>query len=178
MNDGDKEGEINEDNFALYFRDVRTSVPEPGDVMAQYSAVAELVDGNEKRQLISLLTSTEGKMEATAQVMRKLLFASEIDAYRVPRLMAEDLLSGMSVEEVAVKPYRYTLEMFFFSKPENVPHKDPHWSSISLLNLDEMGGKTLNRVEARIVEPEEYEKHNDAGESGGAVGVGNDVGVV
>ena len=42
-------------------------------------------------------------MESTAQVMRKLLFASEVDAYKIPRQMAEDLVSGMSVEDCAKK---------------------------------------------------------------------------
>jgi len=147
-----QEPEINESNFSQYFRDVRTSNPSKDEVMAQYSAVAEFVDGNEKRQIIALLTKTDSKMEATAQVMRKLLFASEIDAYRVPRIMAEDLMSGMTEDEVATKPYKYTLEMFFYTNPENIPKEDPHWSSISLLNVDELAGKTLNRVESRILE--------------------------
>ena len=78
--------EIDEKNFSSYFKDVRTCSMDRGDVIAQYCASAELVDGNEKRQLISLLVNTEGKMEATAQVMRKLLFASEMDSYKIPRL--------------------------------------------------------------------------------------------
>lgn len=152
---------IDESNFGQHFRDVRVSKPERGEVMAQYTASADFVDGNEKRQVISLLTSTEGKMEATAQVMRKLLFASEVDAYRVPRLMAEDLMAGMGEEEVAAKPYRYTLEMFFYTKPENVPKDDPHWSSICLLNPEDITGKILNDVEARVVAPSEA---GDAGQ--------------
>lgn len=128
---------IDDSNFSQFFRDARTSELSKGEVLAQYRAMAELVDGNEKRQLISLLANTEGKMEATAQVMRKLLFASELDAYRVPRMMAEDMLSGMSAEEVASKPYKYTLEMFFYAKPEHIPKDDPHWSSISVLNAEE-----------------------------------------
>jgi hypothetical protein len=132
-----EEIQIDEKNFSDYFKDVRTELMDRGDVMAQYTASAELVEGNEKRQIISLLKDTEGKMEATAQVMRKLLFARELDAYRVPRMMAEDMLSGMDENEVAAKPYKYTLEMFFYTKPEHVPKDDPHWSTISILNLEE-----------------------------------------
>lgn len=146
--------EIDDNNFSHYFRSMR-SPPEKGDVIAQYTAVAELVDGNEKRQIISLLTSTEDKMEATAQVMRKLLHASEIDAYRVPRMMAEDMLSGMDEEEVAMKPYRYTLEMFFYSKPEFIPKGDPHWSSISVINAEDLMTSAVNAVESKIIIPEE-----------------------
>lgn len=147
--------EIDGANFSQYFKDVRTGQISRGEVIAQYTAVAELVDGLEKKQLISLLKDTEGKMEATAQVMRRLLFASELDSYRVPRMMAEDMLSGMSEEEVSLKPYRYTLEMFFYAKPEHVPKDDPHWGIISVLNSDEFfdknGGLEIN---SRIVEQE------------------------
>lgn len=132
-----KEIEIDESNFSTFFKDCRNNKPEKGDVIAQYSSMAEFVEDNEKKQIIDLLTSTENKMEATAQVMRKLLFASEIDSYKVPRQMAEDLLSGMTEEEVNKKPYKYKLEMFFYSKPEHIPKDDPHWSSISILNLDQ-----------------------------------------
>ena len=147
-----EEVEINESNFSEYFKDVRRSKPEKGEIIAKYSAIAEFIDGGEKRQIISLLTDTENKMEATVQIMRKLLFASEIDAHKVPRLMAEDLLSGMSADEVAKKSYKYTLEMFFYTKPEHVPKDDPHWCSISVLNLEELKTKEYS--------PEENEKIN------------------
>jgi hypothetical protein len=132
-----QEVEINDENFSSFFRDTRTSKPEKGDIIAEYSAIAEFIEGNEKKQIIDLLTSTENKMQATSQVMRKLLFASEIDSYKVPRQMAEDLLSGMTEEEVCKKPYKYKFEMFFYAKPEHVPNDDPHWSIISVLNLNE-----------------------------------------
>lgn len=146
---------INEENFSQYFRDVRMNKFEKGDVIAQYSATAEFIDGGEKRQIIALLTDTENKMEATAQVMRKLLHASEIDAYRVPRLMAEDLMSGMSIEECSKKPYKYTLEMFFYSKPENVPKDDPHWSIISIINSEDS-----DNIKSRILSDQENNKLN------------------
>lgn len=158
----EQEIEIDESNFSQYFRDVRTGAMERGDVIAQYAASAELVDGLEKRQIVSLLKDTENKMEATAQVMRRLLFASEIDAYRVPRMMAEDMLSGMSEDEVASKPYKYTLEMFFYSKPEHVPKDDPHWSVISVLNaqefFEEREGATIS---SKIVEPDMEPTNNE-----------------
>ena len=155
-----EEIEINEINFSEYFKDVRNSTPARGDVIAQYTASAEFVEGNEKRQVISLLNSTENKMEATAQVMRKLLFASELDAYRVPRIMAEDMISGMTEDEAALKPYKYTLEMFFYAKHENVPKDDPHWSVISVLNLEEFLGKKEGEIQMKILSDEEAGKLN------------------
>lgn len=147
---------ITEENFSDYFKDVRFSIPERGDIIAQYTARAEFVEGNEKRQIISLLKSTDNKMEATAQVMRKLLHASELDAYRVPRLMAEDLISGVCEDKVALKAYPYTFEMFFYAKPDHLPKDDPHWSSISVLNIDEFVSGP-NVVESRITIPKEQE---------------------
>lgn len=179
-----EELEINEENFNQYFKDVRTSTPEKGDVIAQYSAAAEFIDGPEKKQIISLLTSTENKMEATAQVMRKLLFASELDSYRIPRQMAQDLISGMSVDEVALKTYKFTLEMFFYAKPENVPKDDPHWSTISVLNLGEFLDKKESEIQAKILSKEESEvlnlelkNENESSESGNSSLCGNASGI-
>lgn len=126
---------INDENFGEYFFDVRQNNPQKGQVMACFTAKADFVDGLEKRQVIDLLKNT-GKAEATAQVMRKLLHASEIDAYKVPRMIAEDLMT-MEHEEVAQKPYRYTMELFFYTKKEYIPRDDPHWSVVSLMNVDE-----------------------------------------
>lgn len=147
----EEEIEINSENFSKYFKDVRRNKPEREEVIAKYSAIAEFVDGGEKRQIISLLTDTEDKMEATVQIMRKLLFASEIDSYQIPRKMADDLLSGMNTEDVAKKPYKYTLEMFFYTRPENIPKDDPHWCCISVLNLDDFKTKEFSYEENKEI---------------------------
>ena len=148
-----KEIIITEDNFREYFRDARKHQPERGEVMACFSATGYFSDGNEKRQIIDLLITD--KMIPCTQVMRKLLCASEIDSYRVPRRMAEDLLGGLSREKCAQKEYKYTVEMFYYTKPEHIPRNDPHWQSISLLNLDEFLDKKDNGVDvrAKIVQP-------------------------
>lgn len=151
-----EELEINEGNFNQYFKDARRHSISRGEIIAQYTASAELVDGLEKRQLVGLIKDTEGKMEATAQVMRRLLFASELDSYRVPRMMAQDMISGMPEEEVLLKPYKYTLEMFFYAKPEHVPKDDPHWSVISVLNLEDFfdtkEGLGISSIEQEVSE--------------------------
>ena len=147
---------INEENFDRYFKDVRQNKPEKDDIIAKYSAIAEFVDGGEKRQIISLLMTTEDKMEATAQIMRKLLFASERDALKVPRIMAEDLISGMSTDEVAEKVYKYKVEIFYYTKKEHLPLDDPHWSSISIIDMNEIDSK----VKAKHFSDEENDQEN------------------
>lgn len=135
--------EITDENFHEYFHDVRKCSPQKGEVMVCYSNSAEFIDGFEKKQMIGLLQLGD-KAQAAAQVMRKLLFASELDAYRVPSAMIEDLISGMSEEEVAKKPYDYTIEMFFYTKPEYIPENDPHWKQITILNMEEFLEKKKN----------------------------------
>jgi hypothetical protein len=131
----DEELVITEENFSQYFRDVRQATPEKGEVMVCYCSTAEFVAGPEKRHMIQLI-QLEGKIEAASQVMRKLLFASELDAYRVPKAMIQDLLEGMTEDEVWEKPYKYTVEIFYYTKPEYVPKDDPHWTIIQIVNLD------------------------------------------
>jgi len=128
---------IDESNFADYFHDVRRNKPRRGQVIARYSAVAELVEGRLKEDLIYLLTQCHGGGQSAARVMRKLGGATERDSLRVPREMAEDLLGGMTPEEVVAKPYKYQAEFFYYTEPQNVPYGDPHWDIINIRNLDE-----------------------------------------
>jgi hypothetical protein len=125
--------EITEENFSEYFHDIRTHRPQPGEVMAKYTAVAYLEDGLEKWNMIDLL-SKAGKAHAATAVMRKCFFASERDSVSVARQMAEDLMS-MTKYDVAKKSYKYNLEMFFYVLPEHVPADDPHWTTINLIDF-------------------------------------------
>ena len=146
---------IDESNFTQHFRDCRTHRPERGDVMAKYTAVAEFVDGRMKQDIIDLLVNHE-KAYAATQVMRKLGCATEFDSIRVCKEMAEDLASGMTPEEVERKVYEYRMEAFYYTKRENIPVDDPHWTVISIANLDSFLDKDNNKVtlRAKIVEPQ------------------------
>lgn len=132
--------EINDENFHEYFRDVRTAKPERGDVIARFRATAELVDGNEKQNIMDLLMKTD-KAVAASQVMRKLFNACERDSYRVPKEMCQDLLE-IGYNKTLEKPYKFTLELFFYTKKEFFPEDNPHWSLISLMNTDQFIEKT------------------------------------
>ena len=156
---------IDESNFKNYFKDIRNNAVQKGEIIAKYTSFAEFVDGNEKKQILNLIKNTD-KMNATSQVMRKLLFASEIDSLRVPREMAEDLINGMSDDDVLNKPYKYKLEMFFYAKPENVPKDDPHWSIISIINLEDFINKNFDpeknlEFNSKILNEEENKKLNE-----------------
>lgn len=145
---------IDESNFSQYFKDVRLAKPERGEIMAQYCAMAELVEGRLKSDLIDLILNKDGKIIAATQVMRKLGCASEIDSIRVCKEIASDLNSGLDVKEVERKAYKYKLEMFYYTKKEYVPVGDPHWSVISITNLDEFLDAANQKLElsSRIIE--------------------------
>jgi predicted transcriptional regulator len=120
-------------NFDQYFFDVRINKPQKNQVLVKYSAMAELVDGVMKKNLIELCK--KDKVHAATQVMRKLAGSCEIDSVRVLKEMCQDIISGMSDEEVEKKIYKYKFEMFYYTEKKYIPD-DPHWSAISINNLD------------------------------------------
>jgi hypothetical protein len=85
--------------------------------------------------------------------------AHQKDAIRVPLEIAKDLISGMTEEEVAKKPYKYTLEMYFYTQKENVPSNNPHWFIVNLLNLDKFleseSKLDEGRISVKVVQPKE-----------------------
>jgi len=127
---------IDDSNFHEYFFDVRLHQPKRGQVMAAYTSMAKLVKGKEKENLVDLLMQTT-KVRGGVQVMRKLFHACEEDAIRVPKRIVEDLISGMSREEVLDKDYDFKAELYFYTKSEYVPVDDPHWTVVSIANLDD-----------------------------------------
>lgn len=126
---------IDEKNFDQYFFDVRKFGPKKGQIMAKYSAIAVFADGSAKRDLIKILL--QNKAEAAAMVMRKIHCAREPDCYRVCRQMTEDLLRGMSEDEVAKKEYEFVLEAFYYTEEKYLPKNDSHWETLDLISYDE-----------------------------------------
>lgn len=125
---------IDKSNFKDYFFDVRMHGPRPGQIMAKFSAYALFGDGPDKRDLIKVLKTDKAK--AAAMVMRKIHCAREPDCYVVCRQICDDLLSGMSEDDVAKKDYEFVLESFYYTNREYVPKNDPHWTTIDLVNYD------------------------------------------
>lgn len=115
------------------FFDVRTSRPKKDQVMARYSAVAYLVNSNEKRNLLDLIVKTR-KVEAAVQVARRIFHANDETAIDLVKSMLEDLyINKMTYDEVLKKDHKYILEMFYYAKPEDIPD-DPHWEAISIVD--------------------------------------------
>lgn len=125
---------IDENNFNQYFFDVRTNKPQPGQVLACYEAQAEFVDGNLKRDLLHLLLY-KNKAEPACRVFQKVACATWDDSVRICREITEDLISGMSSEEVLQKPYSFKLQQFFYTEKQYIPDNDPHWWSTSLIDI-------------------------------------------
>ena len=148
----DSELVIDQNNFEQYFFDIRRHKPQKGQVMARYIAVAEFVDGLMKKNIIDLLH--KDKAEAAVSVMRKLGCATEKDSIRIVREVCDDLVSGMTPEEVEAKIYKYTLESFYYTKKEYVPLDDPHWSLINIKNMDEFldAANQKCKITAKIVD--------------------------
>ncbi len=127
--------------FEKYFFDVRKHKPKKGQILAQYRAVADFVDGWVKRNLINLLMSNPAGAETVQKVMRNMCGALEEDSIRVPLEMAKDLASGMTADEVAKKDYKMIIEYNFWTERDCVPKDDPHWSTIEILNSEDIDSK-------------------------------------
>ena len=113
--------------------------------MAKYQAIAQLVDGQDKQWLVSLLQKEDSAV-AASQFVHRVFCSTEVDSYKVPIAIATDLLKGMSVEEALAKPYEYTMEMFYYCNPDVVPNT-PNWQVITLNNLD----KFLDQMKVKEV---------------------------
>lgn len=124
---------IDDSNFDDHFFDVRKHGPKAGQVLAKFRAAAMFVDGPHKHDVIKLLKID--KAQQATMVMRKIHHAREPDCYRICREMCEDLIAGMSDDDVAKKEYEYILEAFYYTQKECVPD-DPHWETMQLLEFD------------------------------------------
>lgn len=113
------------------FIEAENHKPVPGEILACYRAKADLIDGQLKRDLLKVIKMKDKAIAASA-VMRKLANATELDSYRIPREMAEDILSGMSDIQILGKDYKFTFEKYYYTTPEHFPKDNPHWTSIAL----------------------------------------------
>ena len=113
--------------------------------MAKFTSYALFGSGEQKRDIIKLLKMD--KAYQASQVMQRIHRAKAPDCYRVLREMCEDLLGGMSDEEVENKDYEFVLEAVFYTKKEYVPKKDPHWETLHVLQYDSVNNKFISNIE-------------------------------
>lgn len=140
--------EITEDNFREFFFPAKDEYkPKKGQVLACWRAKADFVDGWVKRNVIELLCVNKAGAETALKVMRKLVSATDRDAVRVLAEMAQDLVDGMTVDEVSDKSYRFTIEQFYWTEKQYVP-ADPHWEVVNVRDLTQIEG---GEVTARLV---------------------------
>lgn len=133
--------EINENNFDNYFFDARRHRPKKGQVMVKYEAMADLIDGQMKRDLIDLLLYSPKGHESAPKVLKVLGGAVYEDSVKISLEMARDLAAGKSIAEVAEKPYRYKMEFFFYTDRQYADEITnvgaPHWSKIGLIDAEQ-----------------------------------------
>lgn len=126
--------EITDQNFNEYFFSIKDYKPKKGQVMARWRASADFVDGWVKRNVIELLCTSKAGAETATRVMKKIVMATDKDSVRVLREMAQDLIDGKTLDEVVEKPYKFTIEQFYWTQKEHVP-EDPHWDVISIIDV-------------------------------------------
>jgi len=127
--------EIDESNFEDYFFDVRHNKPKPGQVLACHESLADLIDGNLKRDFIHVLMHSKKGGSGGPRLLQKLAGATEESSYALTKSILGDLLSGMSTDEVASKPYEFRCQHFYYTWRGCIPTNDPHWWSASLIDV-------------------------------------------
>jgi hypothetical protein len=123
---------IDESNFHEYFFEIAKYKPQKGQVLARYTAMAEFVEGDVKDFVVSALLNNAMGAEMSSQVMKHHCHATDEYASAVPLEIAKDLKDGMTAEEVKKKAYRFQVEYFYWTAPENIPTDDVHWEMITV----------------------------------------------
>jgi hypothetical protein len=126
---------IDETNFEQYFRETSKNKPEPGDVLAFYKSMAELTEGDLKSQMINALFHEKIGAQKAIQLFVKMGKVEHKQAVLVVKEMCQDLLNGISQDEVLKKSYKFFLQLSFYTKKEYVPTDNPHWEVITLKNF-------------------------------------------
>ena len=151
---------ITEDNFEEYFFDVRKHTWKSGQVMARYRAKAEFVNTSYKKNVIDLMKLD--KAIPAVQLMIKYHGATRLCAIQILKEMCQDMLNGMSEEEMLEKPYEMTIEYFFYTKKEYIPTDNPHWDCISVRGVGAMDSDDSDLVvSAKLVDADGNEINSD-----------------
>lgn len=128
-----KELIIDEKNFEEHFKEINKNKPTKDDIIACYRAKAYLVEGELKKDIIELIKLDKGADSAT-KVLNKSAYCVYEDAVNLSKEIKKDLLDGLTEEEIIKKEYPYTLEIFYYTKEENVPKNNKHWTIMKIIN--------------------------------------------
>lgn len=163
----DTEVIIDETNFGEYFFDVKKHAPKKGQVLAKFTAVAELVNAFPKDQIVRMLLHNPKGGDLAPKVLRNICNATEAESVNLAKRIAQDLAEGMSEDEVLNKPYEYIMELFFWTNEECVPKDCPNWTTIKMLNnmedtVDVDGTEMKFSVTMPESKQEVEEKNDDA----------------
>jgi hypothetical protein len=149
---------IDESNFHEHFFDITKFKPKKGQVLARYTAMAEFVSGDVKDFVVAALLNNAMGAEMSSKVMKHHCHATDEYASSVPLQIAEDLNEGMTIEEVKAKPYRFQIEYFYWTAPENIPADDCHWETITISKSEmEIAWKEIEAEELDDMEQKERE---------------------
>jgi hypothetical protein len=146
---------IDEENFLDYFRPVENGPPKEGEILANFKSMAELHDGEIKREIVRLLSTEDIGAKMAIQVMEKLCKADKRWATRVITQICSDIYHGMNLEDVYKRKYEFMVHMSFYTKKEYVPKDNKHWSTLELEKTIKIDDQTNNIINDEKVIKEE-----------------------
>ena len=129
---------IDETNFDQYFKEVEKGSPEKEDVIAVYTALAELCGGEIKKDIIYLLqTYPEIGAKQAITIATKLCKTNYEQALKLVTDICKDLFDGKDYDFVYNKVYEYIIEIYYYTKAENIPENNRHWNKVTIQNYDD-----------------------------------------
>jgi hypothetical protein len=124
--------------------------------------MAEFIDGDIKDFVVAALLKSEMGAEMSTKVMKHHCHATDDYASLIPLQIAKDLKSGMAVDEVKKKPYKFQIEYFYWVLPEYIPTDDIHWEMITVTKAElDMAWKEIELEDMERKEREADEKLED-----------------
>lgn len=102
--------------------------------------------GEDKVLILDLLKNNPVGAEMAVQIMKGKIRATEGTAITCCREMAQDLLNGLSTEQVLEKSHKIHVEYGFYTNRENVP-LDPHWSVLPLVKVGVEGIEEVSNID-------------------------------
>lgn len=133
--------------------DAKRYKPKKGQVMVRYQAMADLIEGDLKTDVINLLQNNDQGANASIRMLQNNCYMNEKDAIMISKEISEDLLNGMSLQEVSSKPYRFKLEILYYTDKDtaNQLSGNVHWTKIDLIDRTQLA-KNMSIIDSVLPE--------------------------
>lgn len=125
--------EVTDDNFHLYFFDASKHEKKPDQVKVRFRQHMSLESSPLKEEIIRYLAEIEGGVINAIRMLMDHAACSKEQAIKLCHEMIAFMYNSkrnhIDISSVIKAPFRYTVDMYYYTKPEHVP-KDSRWTIV------------------------------------------------